>query len=187
MRCILSRRLAALATVGLAGLLGFVPIGAQAADNTATGDIAGVGADLTDSNTFTLSTTTLGLVKTAFRNGVELTSGDTLPRGTLVQFMVYVDNPTTFTVGDVNISDTLDPAFVYQAGTIRVDNSAVTGSTNASIYAAVSVAAPVSDATDADAAGINGTTISAGSAGGNAQVDIAASAVYAVLFDVIVQ
>jgi hypothetical protein len=187
MQCVHSRRLVALAMVGLAGLLAFAPIGAHAADNTATGDIAGVGDDLSNSNTFTLNTTTLALVKTAFRNGIELTSGDTLPRGTLVQFMVYVDNPTAFQVFDVNMSDVLDPAFVYQTGTIRVDNAVATGSTAADIYAAVSVAPVVSDLNDGDAAGINGTTISVGTAGGNAQVDPVAGSVYAVLFDVIVQ
>lgn len=182
-----SRRFAVFVAIGLVGLLVFAPPGARAADNTATGDIGGVGGDLTDSNTFTLNTTTLALVKTAFRGGTELASGATVPRGTLVQFMVYVDNPTAFPVVDVNISDVLDPAFVYQPGTIRVDNTAPTGSTNAAIYAAVSAAGTVSDGNDGDAAGINVTTITAGSGGGNAQVDIAASAVYAVLFDVIVQ
>lgn len=174
------------AATWLAALV-FTPLAARAADNTATGDIAGVGADLNDSNTFTLNSTTLALVKTAFRNGTELASGATLPRGTLVQFMVYVDNSTAFSVDDVNMSDVLDPAFVYQTGTIRVDNSVATGAANAAIFAAVSGAAPLSDANDADAAGIAGTTLTAGSGGGNAQVDIGASSVYAVLFDVTVQ
>jgi hypothetical protein len=165
----------------------FTPLTARAADNTATGDIAGVGADLNDSNTFTLNSTTLSLVKTAFRNGTELASGATLPRGTLVQFLVYVDNTTAFAVDDLNVSDVLDPAFVYQAGTIRVDNSVATGAANAAIFAAVSASAPVSDANDGDVAGIAGTTLTAGTGGGNAQVDIAASSVYAVLFDVTVQ
>jgi len=187
MRHILSRRRAALAVVGVVGALGLAPSAARAADNTATGDVAGVDADLTDSNTFTLNTTTLALVKTAFRNGTELASGAVLPRGTLVQFMIYVDNSTAFQVFDVNVSDVLDPAFVYQAGTIRVDNTAATGSASAAIFAAVSAAAPVTDGNDVDPAGIAGTTITAGSAGGNGQVDIAANAVYAVLFDVIVQ
>jgi hypothetical protein len=101
--------------------------------------------------------------------------------------MVYVDNATAFSVDDLNVSDVLDPAFVYQPGTIRVDNSVATGATNAAIFAAVSAAAPVSDANDGDAAGMSGTTLTAGSGGGNAQVDIAASRVYAVLFDVTVQ
>jgi hypothetical protein len=180
-------RRAAAATIALAAVVVCTPPTAEAADNTATGDIAGVGADLTDSNTFTLTSTTLALVKTAFRNGTEMVSGATVPRGTLVQFMVYVDNATAFSVDDLNVSDVLDPAFVYQPGTIRVDNSVATGATNAAIFAAVSAAAPVSDANDGDAAGMSGTTLTAGSGGGNAQVDIAASRVYAVLFDVTVQ
>jgi hypothetical protein len=104
-----------------------------------------------------------------------------------VQFLVYVDNTTAFSVDDLNVSDVLDPAFVYQTGTIRVDNSVATGANHAAIFAAVSAAAALTDGNDADAAGISGTTITAGSGGGNAQVDIAASRVYAVLFDVTVQ
>ena len=56
---------------------------AFATDNTATGDIAGVGGDLTDSNTFTINATTLALMKAAFlTDGTALTSGDNVPAGT---------------------------------------------------------------------------------------------------------
>jgi uncharacterized repeat protein (TIGR01451 family) len=173
--------------LALAMLLAAVPLRANAADNTAVGDIAGIDADLGDSNTFTLNAMTLALVKTAFRGGTELTSGATLPRGTLVQFMVYIDNPTGVSVTDVNVSDVLDPGFSYQVSSIKVDNTAATGSTPADIYLAVSAAATVTDANDGDVAGISGTTITAGSTGGNGQLDIAANAVWAILFDVTVQ
>ena len=128
-----------------------------------------------------------GLVKTAFRSGAELTSGATLPRGTLVQFMIYVDNPTGVTVSDLNVSDVLDPGFSYQVSSIKVDNSAATGSAPADVYLAVNAAAPVTDANDGDVAGISGATITAGSTGGNGQLDIAPNAVWAILFDVTVQ
>ena len=108
-------------------------------------------------------------------------------QGAHTAFAQVIADELGVSVDDVNVSDILDPAFVYQAGTIRVDNSVATGAANAAIFAAVSATAPVSDANDGDAAGIAGTTLTAGSGGGNAQVNIAASGVYAVLFDVIVQ
>jgi len=69
---------------------------AQAADNTGTGDVAGVPAALVDSNVFQLFSTgaALTLVKRAFlvSDGTPLTSGDTLPQSTNVDFMIYVNN-----------------------------------------------------------------------------------------------
>ena len=65
---------------------------AQAADNTGTGDVAGDTAALVDSNVFSLlsSGAAMTLVKTAFltSDGSQLTSGATLPSGTLVDFMI---------------------------------------------------------------------------------------------------
>ena len=180
------RKLAGLAALAL-GILVLAPVGAQAADNTATGDIAGVGADLDDSNTFTLNSTTLALLKTAFQSGVELSSGDTLPKGTLVQFMIYVDNATAFGVNDINVSDLLDVGFSYQLGSIKVDNSEATGATTAAIYAAVNATVALTDLNDGDVAGISGATITAGTTGGNGAVNAAASTVWAMLFDVTVQ
>lgn len=178
-----------MAGAALAALLVAAGPVVRAADNTATGDIAGIDADLTDSNTFTINTATLALVKTAFlTDGTQLASGATVAAGTLVQFLVYLDNPTGVTVADVNVEDVLDPAFVYQAGTLRIDNSLGTGATEAAIYAAANATAALDDAVDgADAAGISGATVSAGSGAGNAQVDAAAGAVWALLFTARVQ
>ena len=69
---------------------------AFAADNTATGDVAGERGGISPTQTRSaLSTTVLALTKTAFlSDGTPLTSGDTLASGTMVKFMVYVDNPT---------------------------------------------------------------------------------------------
>ena len=159
---------------------------AHAADNQGTGDIAGVGAALADSNVFTLNATTLALVKAAFlTNGTALASGSSVPSGTLVQFLIYIDNTTPIAVNDVNVQDVLDAAFTYQAGTIKVDNSQNTGATAAAIYTAVNATAALTDAiSNGDVAGISGVTISAGSDAGNAQLDIAASKVWAILFTV---
>jgi hypothetical protein len=162
---------------------------ALAADNTATGDIAGQAADLTDSNVFTINSTTLALVKAAFlTDGTALASGTNVPKGTNVRFLVYVDNTTPIPVSDVNAADVLDALFAYQAGTIKVDNSVATGATAAAIYASVNATAALGDAVDgSDVAGIAGATVSAGSAAGNQQLDVAASSVWAMLFEVEVQ
>jgi hypothetical protein len=176
-------------TIVSVAVLWVAPAAVFAADNQATGDIAGDGSDLNDSNVFTLNTTTLALVKTAFlTDGTQLTSGDDVARGTPVQFMVHVDNPTDVPVIDLNLLDVLDPAFVYQATTIKVDNSVASGSPPAAIYAAVNAAATLDDAVDGvDVAGISGATISAGSGAGNAQLDVAANRVWAIIFTVEVQ
>ena len=77
---------------------------AQAADNTGTGDVAGDPAALVDSNVFQLFSTgaALTLVKTAFltSDGTPLTSGATLPQGTNVDFMIYVNNSASVTITD---------------------------------------------------------------------------------------
>ena len=179
-----TRGLATAALVGALGLMVHNPV--QAADNTATGDIGGVAADLTDSNTFTLNSTTLALVKAAFLNasGTALTSGDSVPKGTLVDFVIYVDNNTAVATNDLNISDPLT-GFTYQAGTIKIDNSQATGATPAAIYASVIGQSALDDAVDGvDEAGISGSTISVGSGAGNAQMDILGSRVFAVVFTV---
>jgi hypothetical protein len=170
-------------------LMVFGPSLAMAADNTATGSIAGVDADLNDSNTFTLNSTVLSLVKAAFlSNGTALTSGASVSKGTTVKFLVYVDNTTSSVADSINVSDVLNAAFVYQTGTIKVDVSQNTGATAASIYAAVNAAAAVTDAVSgADVAGITGSTISAGNVAGNALVTVPASKVWAMLYTVKVQ
>jgi hypothetical protein len=164
---------------------------AMAADNQGTGDIAGDGASLNNSNIFSLFTTTLSLNKTAFlADGTQLTSGATLPHGTEVRFVIYIDNPTVFGVSDVSIQDVLEPAFTYQAGSMKVDNSLASGSSEALIYSTVNaVAATVSDAIGDDVASAVGATIDVGNSvvGTNSQVDVAADSVWAILFKVLMQ
>jgi len=175
--------------LAIATLAAMMVAPAHAADNQALGDINGVPADLTDSNTFTITPSTLALVKTAFlTNGTELTSGDSVPAGTVVRFMIYIDNTTAVPVTNVNVQDVLDAGFAYQAGTIKTDNSVATGGGTAAIYAAVNATAVLDDGVDAtDEAGISGATISAGSGAGNVQLDIVASTVWAMLLEVTVQ
>jgi uncharacterized repeat protein (TIGR01451 family) len=126
------------------------------------------------------------LVKWAFlTDGTPLNSGDTVPSGTLVHFLIYVDNTSPGTLNDVNLEDVLAPGFIYQPGTIKMDNSVATGSTEAAIYASVNATAPILDAVDGvDEAGISGATVSAGSLAGNAQIDVPPSVAQAMLFTV---
>ena len=171
------------------GLVALSVGGAMAADNTATGDIAGVNADLDNSNTFVLNTTTLALVKAAFlADGTPLTSGATLPRGTVVKFMIYLDNSTAVPVDSVNVLDPLAGGFAYETGTIKVDTSRVSGSSVADIYNAVNATTAITDAVSgADVAGINIATVSAGDGAGNAMLSVPANRVWSMLFTVKMQ
>lgn len=114
------QRLAAL-TLGVFLILSSV---AQAATNQGTGDVAGVGGDLDNSNIFTLNASTPTLVKRAFLagGGAALTSGDTLPAGTSIDFLIYLVNEADLAILDVSIQDALT-GFTYTTGTIRVLNT----------------------------------------------------------------
>jgi uncharacterized repeat protein (TIGR01451 family) len=162
----------------------------MAADNQGTGDIAGDGASLNNSNIFSLFTTTLSLNKTAFlADGTQLASGSTLPRGTEVRFLVYVDNPTAVSVADVSVQDILDAAFSYQSGSMKVDSTLASGSSEALIYSTVNaVATTLSDAVDTDVASVSGSTLNVGDETvANGQLDVPANSIWAILFRVLLQ
>ena len=173
---------------------------AQAEDNTGIGDIAGDPAALGDSDVFQLfSSGALTLVKTAFltANQAPLTSGDTVPAGTNVDFMIYVNNKSDLLIADVTIEDVLDALFLYgPADNIRVNNAtaecALTACTAAEelvIYNAARVVAAGTDAVSgADSISFAGTTVNVGDDNvANAQQDAAANSVLAVVFTVQVQ
>ncbi len=173
---------------------------AFAENNTGTGDINGDSAALADSNVFQLSSTGAGLelVKTAWMtsDGSPILTNSTVPQGTYVDFMIFVNNKGSVAINDISIQDVLDPLFVYQAGTIRVDNSvgdctlAVCDSTEeAAIYAAASVVAANTDAVDlGDTSSFAGVTVDAGNQSvANGQLNVAANTVLAVVFTVQVQ
>lgn len=182
-------------TLGVFLTLGHV---AQAANNQGTGDVAGVGADLTDSNVFILASTGSGLVlvKTAFltSSGTQLTSSDTVPAGTSVDFMIYINNESSVPISDVSIQDVLDAAFTYQAGSIRIDNTVADcaatcdAAEEAAIYAAAEDNTPLTDAAADDTASFAALTVDAGNSvvGANAQLDVAANTVLALVFTVVV-
>lgn len=171
---------------------------AGAATNTATGDIAGVNADLDDSNTVTLTSQALALIKRAFlANGTAITDGAALPRGTVVKFMVYINNPTLFAVNDVSVQDVLAASFAYTVNSIKVDNNvaacagACSGAQEATIFAAADAAAALTDATDPDVAtytaGTKTIDLGNGAVAGNAQLNINANKVWAAVFTVTMQ
>ena len=182
-------------TLGVFLTLGHV---AQVANNQGTGDVAGVGADLTDSNVFILSSTGSGLVlvKTAFltSSGTQLTSSDTVPAGTSVDFMIYINNESSVPISDVSIQDVLDAAFTYQAGSIRIDNTVADcaatcdAAEEAVIYAAAEDNTPLTDAAADDTASFAALTVDAGNSavGTNAQLDVAGNTVLALVFTVLV-
>ncbi len=171
-------------------LLAFV-VTAQAATNQATFNISG--AAQSPSNLINLNSVNvagLALVKGAYltSDGSAVADGATLPTGTSVDFLIYVDNTTGVAISDINISDTLDALFLYSGTTIRVSNAANTGATAAVILADVKAAGAVTDANAAgDVAGITGTVVSAGRLGGNDTLNIASGKVWAMVFTVVLQ
>lgn len=177
----------------MTGSILYGPATALGADNTGTGDIAGTAGDLTNSNTFTLNAQTLAMVKTAFlSDGTALTSGSNLPKGTLVKFMIYVNNNTPVSASDLSVQDVLDAAFTYQTTSIRVDNTSTcaltvcTGPEEAAIFTNISGNTPLTDGAGDDVVDENAGTINAGNQneGTNSQLDILANKVWAILFDV---
>ena len=164
---------------------------AQAATNTAIGDISGVDGDLDDSNAFVLNSFLSQLQKRAFLTvgNTALTSGDTLPAGTSVDFLIYLNNEGDLDITDVGILDTL-VGFTYVPNSLHVLNTtaACVGGCNAAqelaIYNNARVAGVKTDAVNDDEASFAGTTVEVGNnvTAGNTQQDAAANFVLALVF-----
>ena len=165
---------------------------AQAADNTAIGDVAGVDLDLGDSLTFTLTTSTPTLVKTAFLTSdfTPLANNDVLPVGTSIDFLIYLNNVADIDIADVGIQDTL-VGFTYVASSIRVLNTTTcvgdpcTGPEEQTIYDDARVTAALSDTAGNDAASSIGGVVEVGNNGvqtTNAVQNAVANTVLAVVF-----
>ena len=168
---------------------------AQAATNTALGDIAGVPGDLDNSVPFVLTSSTPTLVKRAFLagGGAALTSGDVLPAGTSIDFLIYLNNEADVAILDVSIQDALT-GFTYTPGTIRVlnttlssvcaDPTACTAGEEVTIYDDVRVTGALLDTvTLGDAASFVGTQVDVGDeVQANAQQDVSANTILAVVF-----
>ena len=192
----ISQRLAAI-SLGVFLTLGSL---AQAADNTGIGDVAGDTDALVNSSVFQLfSSGALTLVKTAFLTADQtpLTSGATLPAGTDVDFMIYVNNTSDLVIADVTIEDVLDALFLYTPGSIRVNTIAectlvaCTPAEELVIYNAARIVGAGSDpAVAGDSVSFTaGTTVDVGddNQAGNDEQDAAANSVLAVVFTVTVQ
>jgi hypothetical protein len=138
--------------------------------------------------------TPLVITKAAFDiDGAPIPSGATMPSGVRFKFLLYINNHGS-AVTDVSVRDVLDPAFQYQAATIKVDNTigecaslSCTPAEEQTIFNAVNGAATLSDAEDGDVASYTGagSTVDAGNENaGNLQLNINADAVWAMLFTV---
>ncbi|RLC56157.1 MAG: hypothetical protein DRI30_06345 [Chloroflexi bacterium] len=173
---------------------------AQAANNQGFGDVAGDTNALGNSNIFVLNSSgVLTLVKTAWltADGTPITSTTTVPAGTQVDFMIYVNNKSDLQIDDVTIRDTLDLLFSYNApDDIRVDNAVVECALTActvieqqAIYdAAILVGAGTDAVSGVDSVSYTGTSVNVGNANeANAQQNAAANSVLAVVFTVTVQ
>lgn len=189
-------RVAVVATI--AGMATVAATPTQAAINKGTGDIAGVAGDLTDSLDFVLNSTTLKLVKRAFlADGTPIASGSSVPTGTTVKFIIYVNNNTPVPIDDVSIQDVLAASFAYTANSIKIDNTTTcaledcTALEEDAIFAAIDDNAPLTDAAAAgDVGSYDGTdTIDIGNSSetNNDQLDILASSVFAVQITVTMQ
>jgi hypothetical protein len=199
----MSGRLSTLALMA-GGFLMLASGAVWAAENQATFDLNGVSQS--PSNIFSLESYNAGniqLSKTAFlTDGTPLISGTSVPTGTVVHFILYVDNQTGATVTNVNLADQLDPLFAYTdivgGGTLKVaslaQNCTTLGSCTAGEESTIrdvldAASNLVEDAQDGNlTAGWNGTdTITVGSSAGNAQLDIPANTTWGILFAVTMQ
>ncbi len=166
----------------------------QAAVNTATGDVNGI--PLLDSNTFTLLPSTPTLVKAAFLTigNTALLTGTTLPRGTSVDFLIYINNEADVAILDVSIQDALT-GFTYTPGTIRVlnttlssvcaDPTACTAGEEVTIYDDVRATGVLTDgAAGGDSASFVGTQVDVGAEvqTANDEQDVSALTILAVVF-----
>ena len=172
---------------------------AEAATNTGTGDVAGDAAALGNSNAFDLSSASaLTLVKTAFLTvgGAQLSTTDTVPAGTSVDFMIFLNNESSVQVDDVTIQDILNVAFTYQGTTIKIDNSVVDcgadcdATERQAVYDAAILTTALSDAVDTgpgDAGSYSAPNIDVGNGNvANDQLDALGNRVLALVFTVVV-
>ncbi len=142
----------------------------------------------------------LSIVKRAFQSdGTPIASSSTLPSGMPVKFVLYVDNPGP-AVTDASLQDVLDPIFVYQGSSMKVDNTLVSSVVcpggvcdEAAIFARVDgsgVALGDGDAdTDAGSYTPGTRTIDLGDGNNpnNAPLDLDENSVWAVVFTIRMQ
>jgi len=147
-------------------LLILLPAMAQAATNIGRADL---GADplasdsdnITDSGVLTITSTKLAVIKKAFvddNSGTEITSGSSVVKGTIVKFVLYIDNSTSSQASDVRLVDQLDKTgFTYQAGSLKWNTSTTaTAATVATIFTDTNNGVALTDAiSNADAGSVD--------------------------------
>jgi len=141
-----------LVLLGCALLCG--PASALAATNAATGGIGGtnngtiLGGDGTGTAVVTFNVTDLALVKQARDvRGTVLPNGANVAAGQDLYFVLYVDNPTPYSVDDLQLTDLLNEAqFTYLPGSLAFTTVA-SGASDAAMWAAAWT--PLSDDTGA--------------------------------------
>jgi len=151
---------------------------------------------VTDSPPLTITATTLAVVKKAFlddNSGTEIISGSSLAKGTIIKFLIYIDNPSALAASDVRIEDLLDKTgFTYQTGSLRWNNNVtVTAATQATIFndansgPVLTDAATAADTGSADIAALPASvriTVGAHSLQTNAPLNIPAGRIAAIQF-----
>ena len=109
-----------------------LPSISQAATNIGRGDLGAdpLAADsdfITDSAALVINAVKLAVTNLAFVDdgtGTAIPTGSNVPKGTIVKYMLYIDNSTLFAASDVRLVDLLDEtAFTYQAGSLRWNNT----------------------------------------------------------------
>jgi len=165
--------------------------------------VANMGADPTspdndfivDSPPLTVNSVKLTVFKKAFlddNSGTEITSGSSVVKGTMVKFLIYIDNTTGSQASDVRLVDQLDKiGFTYQAGSLKWNSSTTaTTATVATIFSDTNAGVALSDTiSTADVGSVDPTpasyvqiTFGAHSTQVNAAVNIPGGRIVAFMF-----
>lgn len=181
-------------------LLGLLPQAGMAATNIGKGNW---GADpqspdtdnITDSPTITINSVAIAVAMLAFvddATGTLIASGSTVAGGTIVKFMIYVDNSTAVAMNDVRLEDILnETTFTYQAGSLKWNTASTnTASALATIFSNTDTGTALTDAisgADVGSADVTQTpadriTVGVHSAQTNAALNIPAGKIASFLF-----
>jgi hypothetical protein len=137
----------------------------------------------------------LGIVKRAFLpGGTPITTGTAIPRGTDVEFVLYVNNPGAL-ANDVSMSDLLLPGFAYIGGSLRYSAttpncppSGCSPAEEAAIYSSIATGTAGTEGVDGDVVSFGASTVRIGNQDvPNAQLNVPAGRVWALRFRVRMQ
>jgi uncharacterized repeat protein (TIGR01451 family) len=165
---------------------------AGASDPDSTPNNGAPGED--DRASVTVTRSPLAVIKRSYQpDGTAIPNGTAMPQGSLVQFLLYVNNRAG-NVADVSIRDVLDPLFAYVPGSMRFTTTTAcalatcTGAEEAAIRTAAAAGTVGTDPVNADVVSSVGGTVDAGNGSvANAQLDVPADRVWALVFTAQVQ